>query len=1627
MRFQNFNLSKGRKLVTSVKFETKQSSGRRKFVKAMGIGALTWSPIVDAAKLFVTDEFQIKQKNNTIFFLKGNRICWELSDKLFEPGFQVHYEQHGKEYFIEGSGFKYRHTSLEFSIKLHIFLKKGTWLLDAEIPELGIDQSIDLISWLDGKTLLKGQKTFAKNITRLGNSDKLSVHGNFQTVLNKNWELSLKSKSGVELIHNNKTYQSNQLSLLPGNDLNNRLPIFNNKLKNETVISIPEFNDWPVFVQDINLSRGSLKNNEDWRPTIEVILAETNALLVHESNGCISYLNNHLSFDIPFQKYIYYSEYQNGGDPTAYFSACIEKNGHWISNELGAFKLIGSDQYPDFEAFGHGNLLDSEIIEPRIRAFRANVQNGIALGSVYHDSPSIRINPQEPVRKIKKQTTLKKVIIPSKTNTDETERSPERQVPVTKKSSKPYTQQPVRKPTRTQPQLDIQIDKIKFRPKRALNIRVLRPEDMILLEFEFHNFNYTNRGQSPFLELDNSKKNGIVIIYFSSQHTLEEAFFESNQIPGTGTNTEVKLPAKHLRARRSRLVYELPAGSDGFPLTMEELLDWSKFKLNVHPRAWIKIPQISKLKTPIFLSSKNQITPKPSSSRFLDTSTKDYAIKMVQSSKVKASHRTVYEEAQLAKVLQPQQMQTVRPTFSVSKLKNVSLKMGPVPKFNTSIEAPTLMYISPNQTNDFFHQKEVRFRDTKETTKAVKQVTSTEFRVLDPLYSKEGQVTELWHTSLGVRLKDGKTTRSLSNFKTIRALWADEANENYKNPAKLGEPFMASLDASDRHILVHTTSNYGIPGYSPKAVPVKNLMLTSLGAYLDWHAFFDVPSPADNDLNIIEWEHLATLGRDHYVKVVREGYLFPFGHRAALVKVTERKFHKPTKSAVNRQRMYIVVLEKEVLYDRSDPDNKFIEFPFQAVRINTNTTPDIDNPVDSTIINVPPSGGGFRTIKKISRFGGGGNTTYNFYINVGNKGFPFDIVVTDKEGFEHVIRMPLAFMENRIARNINLMEQVINKYNTNTNYTETDFLGQDIAYAESLVDGDTSFETEWLNFGAQTYPANGQADIKFHPSMQEANVFIKQLDEMTGIRKPARITLEDDKNDGMVFARVADAVVDFSGGSDKAGGFLSPNMAITALSKLQGPVGGEVDDIKDLVFNPDKFFEALEDFPVAKIFGVIKIFDLLLDGLDLGGAFDDLIDTINKVKKALEDIKDEILYLENLAKEAQENVEDQINDLKQELKNKVQEMLDALNDNIPKIPNFKTYVTTDSFYAEYKWQPEFKSNPIKVIEDILHVNVDNPNEALTITTKFEKPFDASKAAKLNGSARFEKFGIDLVPLLAVNFNYLEFKTGSSEKTDVKVDIDKDKPIEFKGALSFVNNLQSVIPNTGFSDDGPYIKLEPTKVVAGFDISIPNLEVGICMISNMSLGANVTLPFTGAPLTMGFNFCKRENPFLLTISCFGGGGFFMMVTTLKGLQSIEAAFEFGAAMSLNVGVASGGVSAMGGFYYKMELVEKTINGETEEIAESTLTGYLRINGHLSILGLITISLEFYLAFTAVFNGDKVEKLEGIATVKVKVEVLFFSKTVKVTVRRELKGADADPKFIEMIDQDDWQEYCLAFAG
>lgn len=1641
MKIPYFNLKGARDMVVSTVKPSPKSTSRRQFVRMLGLGAVTVNPALETISNLAGEPFTLSTGPGLVRIERAGQTAWEIRTETFEQGAELTCQaiRNGWQFSLARASVP--GISLLWDMEGRIYRDKGRWMLEMVMPQFDVRSSVSLEDFLDRKKVLQAGCNVTAVAAELSGNNQIRLKAASSWKLTPEWEMTFSGDGCTELLYGGCSYLSGSMTVQPGARANFRF--LHPAVKTGNLLTMPGFSDFNRLIGSFSYYGQSPFSWENTHPDLRFFCATTRKsgkvkVLWTESpeENLVMQGVNHSSFRF---RNLFFSLWFSGlSNPGVYLSACLGEKGQWISPPIGSFRFIPRGDLPDLEAFGTGSEIESQLFETRLKAFHPRMEGAQTRVSVFSDAPLIRIEDQQPVRRTV-APNVRNLPAPTATSPQPPEEEAKPQDPVKRtqvatpaKTTQP--QQPVRPATQpqepvrqaTQPSIEVAFDKIRFRPRKAMTIKILRPEDLVWLEFEFHNFRFSNRGQSSFLELENAREQGVVVIQFPTQHTLEEAWYEVTQMD-SGSTQAVNLPARHIRAQRSRLVYELEAGHPGFELTMEQLMDWTKFKLRVHPRAWIKIPQIA-VPRPLGVAAGKQAITTPALKNLTVTSgTNDYRVRMAEHAPSKMAQTAVYSETNLSGVLAADKLASIRPSFDISSLR-ADMNVGPVPPLSTSIEVPAMLYISPNQLNDFTHKTEPRFRDTEEA-KPTEQVITAQFRVLDPLNTNRGEITELWHTTLGVKLGNRKISLlSLPALKTIRALWAYDAKEDYKGCALIDEPFQASLDANDRHKLVHTTSNYSIQGFTPFPVPIKQLMLTTLGAYIDLHAFFDVPSPADTWLNVIEWQHMATLGRDHYVKIVREGYLFPLGHRAALVKVTERKFDKTTKAAVNRMRMYIVVLQKEVLYDRNDPAGKFIKYPFQSARIGNDTTPDIDKPE-----NVMPES----KLKPIRIPAGpsdcpqkpGRSSTYNFFIYVNQKGFPFDVTFTDKEGAEHQVKMPMAFVENVSGRTKNLVDMMVAAYNPKKDFTDVSFAGQQLAYAPALVEGDTTFETEELTFGAQYYPAPGEADLKFHPVMQSARVFIKQVDELTGRRNPAAIQLEDDDNEGQVFASVSGAVVDFTGGSDKSGGFASPNMAITGLSKLQGPVGGKVEDMMNLDFIPSEFFKAMESLPMGKIFGVIDIFSLLLDKPDIKGSFAPMINQVKAARQEIDKLKNDILMLQNEAKETGNNLGSQIAQIKNEIKTQVDKLLKALNDQVPRVPNLKTWVTPEAFYAEYRWIPEFSGQKISLFDGILDVYVDKPKEALQITTTFKKPLDGILSASLNGNATFAGFGIRIVDALQVNFTSMSFLTGSSQKTDVRVDLNKSKPIEFVGALSFVNKLQSLIPSGGFSDDGPYIELTAAGVKAGFNLSVPNVEVGIFMLSNITLGAYVNLPFNGDELTMGFNFCKRENPFILTISCFGGGGYFMMVTTLKGLKSVEAAFEFGAAVSLNLGVASGGVKVVGGFYFKFEIVESGM----EQI---TLTGYIRINGCLSVLGIITLSMEFYLSLTAVFvekaigpgeTAKKVEKMEGVATLKVKIEVLFFSSTVSVTVRRQFAGADADPTFAQMITEEDWQEYCLAFEG
>jgi hypothetical protein len=268
----------------------------------------------------------------------------------------------------------------------------------------------------------------------------------------------------------------------------------------------------------------------------------------------------------------------------------------------------------------------------------------------------------------------------------------------------------------------------------------------------------------------------------------------------------------------------------------------------------------------------------------------------------------------------------------------------------------------------------------------------------------------------------------------------------------------------------------------------------------------------------------------------------------------------------------------------------------------------------------------------------------------------------------------------------------------------------------------------------------------------------------------------------------------------------------------------------------------------------------------------------------------------------------------------------------------------------------------------------------------------------------------LAGLVSIHFAQVTFATDVGGKTAFGVE---GVDVTFGKALEFLASIAEKLASIG-SGSGVRVDLDTSGVTAGFEVAVPTIAMGVVQLSNLSIGAFLRVPFTDAPLSFSLEVSKRERPFLATVSMFGGGGFLALEVTPDGIASIEAAVEFGGSVSLDIIVASGGVSVMAGIYF------------SKSGTDMAVSGYVRAAGHLSVLGIVSVFVEFYMKLTyAKVGGQAV--FAGSASLTVGIRVLFFSKSVTLTVERSFAGSPADPSFTDTFDREDWGEYCRAFAS
>lgn len=428
--------------------------------------------------------------------------------------------------------------------------------------------------------------------------------------------------------------------------------------------------------------------------------------------------------------------------------------------------------------------------------------------------------------------------------------------------------------------------------------------------------------------------------------------------------------------------------------------------------------------------------------------------------------------------------------------------------------------------------------------------------------------------------------------------------------------------------------------------------------------------------------------------------------------------------------------------------------------------------------------------------------------------------------------------------------------------------------------------------------------------------------------------------------------------------------------------------------------------------------------LDVAASVKNQIDeAVSKLNSGAEEIKK---YIETEIKQWKKKVEDAANELKSEIEKALKPLKEAGNEayKMYEEANNALNILKQGLNLVFEWQTEIKSTPGDILVPLNPSPANDSDRAiLYLKAEIKKGLDLNPPEVLLFGS-ISNFIVNLIGTGAAQFLIIKFnRIALSVKIGEKPSIDPDiEAVEFAGPLTFINKLKDLIPSGGSAGGVGFsfsFDVQPSGVSATLTITLPNVTVGVFSLQNLSFLMRVTIPFDGRPFSAYFAFCTKDNPFRITIMMFGGGGFFGIEITPKGVRMLEAAFEFGGNFSFDCGVASGGASVMAGIYYKLEI--KQVDGK--DVEQSELTGYFKLTGNLSVLGLIRVSLLFELKLTWQGNG----KVFGTATIEVEIEILFLSFSVGVTVERQFKGDDADPTFIDQFpEQPMWLEYCNAFA-
>lgn len=909
----------------------------------------------------------------------------------------------------------------------------------------------------------------------------------------------------------------------------------------------------------------------------------------------------------------------------------------------------------------------------------------------------------------------------------------------------------------------------------------------------------------------------------------------------------------------------------------------------------------------------------------------------------------------------------VRPTgWAVARLPLLAVLLEPRrPRlFETALEVPYRLVVSPIGQVRWRHRTEAGTLRTR---------------------------TELWHT----RAVDPDDAPGHEAGTRLRAIWSDDwAATDAERVAVTTltdqrRPFRMALTPLDRCNLVDLMADYtlrlpaaelGGPSdtYTPTGVATRLLGLSALGALLDVAGHWPT-RPAG--VSLMAWRHILHLGRDQFVRVVRAGFLLPFGHPAALVTVSERVFEGAPgdRRAFLRTRTFIVVRQRTVTFAPERAMSGGRDLPFTSVDCLTTVSPDLLPPEDDACLAIDRP-----FMERLRAQASTPIARSMLFWPSTSAGRPvrFELVGTDHDGRRSSFTLPLLFVDettNGATMNgVPVMRFVQAAYTqspdvppgplTFTNRAIPDewraaqFGGQHVGFAPAAADRPCppTLPAQRMRFGLGDVHTHSGITLNAHPSLVHADVELPPVRRLLD-RAAGSVSVVYDRryvaggfdagNPAELFLALRTPLpLPFGGGdaarSDALGAIASPAMTIAGLSRRIG-AAADLDALSGEVAGTAAAIHPATFFGDARILGGIRLRDLL----------------------------------------------------------------DPIVSSAPGAPRWTTRETGEHIEARFDWD-----TVIGASRDARFIPGAGGGTRFRMSGVVAVP-TAGGPPQRSAEATLSNFRIDIFGQLRLRFDSLDFRSRPGREPDVAIGFNPTNGVEFGGALELVDQLRRAIPSTGFGD-GATLAVTPAGIAASYTVALPAVQIGVFALTNVQLTAGFALPFDATPATVHFAFATRERPFTLAVSLLGGGGFVALALASDGIREVEAALEFGADVSLDLGVASGKVEIKAGIYFSW-----LVDGAQESV---TLAGYVRVHGEVDVMGLISASITLTLQLGFIKETGRA-LVFGEASMIIEIEVLLFSGEVEIRIRREFANPVADPTVRDLLPSvEPWAEYCAAFA-